>query len=192
MTAIAFSSAIGPIVIDCLLSEKHVSGTEITDNPIETGADIHDHVYVMPKQVTLEIANESAAEAYRSLVDFQEDRAPFTLVSGLAVYPNMLVKSITADRDKTFSEVLRATIDLQEVTIANTATAPVDVGDAGAVPSGQPGGTDSTNAASPSSERSGDAATQDRATGTVQRGDARAKTVSPADSESVLRRLLRQ
>lgn len=190
MTAIAFSSAIGPVSIDCWLTEKHLSGLEITEHPVESGADIHDHAYLAPKQVTLEIANENAATAFGDLVKFQKSRAPFTLVSGLAVYRNMLVKMIDADRDATYSNVLRATVDLQEVAIVDTATAPVDVSEAGSVPSGNPGGDDSTNAASPSSERSGDDVTADRATGTVQRGDARAKTVPPAQRQSLLKQFL--
>jgi hypothetical protein len=189
MTAIAFSSTIGPVPIDCILSEKHTSEIEITANPIETGAEVNDHAYVKPKKVTLDAADESAAAAYNALVAFQESRVPFYLVTGLTVYPNMLIKMITADRDKTYSNVLRASVDLQEVIIVSTATASVDVGDTGGTPSGQPGGEKSTSSASPSKARSGDAVTGDRATGTVQRGDARAKTVSPAKNQSLLKQI---
>ena len=43
MSVIAFSSTIGPIPIDCVLLEKNITEIDITENPIETGAMVHDH-----------------------------------------------------------------------------------------------------------------------------------------------------
>ena len=190
MTAIAFSSIIGPVPIECVISEKHNSAIEITTNPIETGAQINDHAYLMPKRVTLDIADDRASATYNSLVAFQESRIPFYLVPGLTVYPNMLVNSISADRDKTYSNVLKAVVELQEAIIVSTGTAAVDVGNAGTAPTGEPGGTNSVSAAKPTRETSSDLITADRATGTVQRGDARAATLGAATARSIVSRIL--
>ena len=62
MTVIAFSRAIGPVPINCILSEKHTSEVEITGNPIETGAEVNDHAYVKPKKVILEVADRNAGK----------------------------------------------------------------------------------------------------------------------------------
>ena len=190
MTIIAFSSSIGPVSINCILSEKHTSEIEITENPIETGAKISDHAYIKPKKVALEIADQNATATYNALIAFQESRVPFYLVTGLKVYSNMLVKAINPERDKIYSNVLRATVDLQEVLIVDTATASVDVGGVGETSPGQPGGKKSLRAAPPSKTRAGGTITKDRATGTVQRGDARVKTVPPSKNESILFKIL--
>lgn len=185
MSVIAFSSVIGPVPISCILTEKHESGLEITLNPVEFGADITDHAYVRPKRVTLDIADAGAALTYNDLVRFQESRVPFTLVTGLSLYRNMLIKSLDADRDASFSRVLRCKVELQEIIIVDTAYAAADGSDA--PQAGKPGGEKSTQAARPTKGRAGDAATADRASGTVQRGDAPASAATPKE-QTVLKK----
>lgn len=180
-----FSRSVGPVSVSCVLTEKHLSEIGITTNPIETGAEVTDHAYVMPKKLTLEIADKNATATFNALVAFQESRVPFYIVSGWAVYKNMLIRSIDATRDAQFSSVLRATIELQEVIIVSTAYAAGDFGSDGNS-GGQPGGENSTQQARPNPTRSNDAATADRAAGTVQRGDNPTVTVPPAQSGSLL------
>ncbi|KQV83233.1 phage baseplate protein [Rhizobium sp. Root1220] len=183
MSVIAFNSAIGPVGIDCVLSERHSSELDITEIPIETGAKITDHAVIVPKRLTLDVADGGAAATFAALVAFQESRVPFTLVTGLTVYSNLLIKRIDADRDAQFSRILRCRCDLQEVIIVGTAYAAAPDGDSTGQ-RGKAGGKKSTRAAPPSTERSGDAATADRATATQQRGDA---GVTPApQNQSIL------
>jgi hypothetical protein len=183
MSVIAFSSAIGPIAIDCVLSERHSSELDITEIPIETGAKITDHAIIVPKRITVDVADSGAAATYAALVAFQESRVPFSLVTGLTIYNSMLIKRIDADRDVSSSRILRCRCDLQEVIIVSTSYAASPDGD-NAGQRGKAGGTKSTRAAPPAAERSGDAATADRSTGTVQRGDA-GVTTAPAN-QSIL------
>lgn len=182
MTAIAFSNSIGPVFIDCVISEKPSAELEITEIPVESGARITDHALILPKKVTLDIASASAAASYNALVAFQERREPFTLVTGLAVFDNMLIKRIEPERDATYSQVLRATVDLQEIVI-------VETGGSGGT-RGQPGGKKSTRAAPPSPSRSGDQATADRAAGTAHRGEPGGGAVTARD-RSILHKILR-
>lgn len=183
MTVIAFSRVIGPIPINCILSERHQSDIEITGNPIETGAEVNDHAYIKPKQVVLEVADRNAALMYNALVRFQESRVPFYLVTGLSVYKDMLIKSIDATRDATHSTILRATVTCQEVIIVSTGSAPAE---GGAQPSGQPGGANSRGSARPSAEAANNPATSDRAASTVQAGDNPTQTVPAGSSGSLL------
>lgn len=171
MSVIAFSPVIGPVPISCCLRERHASDVEVTRNPVEFGADVTDHAYVLPKKISLEIADENAALTYNALVRFQESRIPFTIVTGLYVYTNMLITRMDAERDATFSRVLKAEVFIQEIIIVGTAYVPGD-GD----PKGNPGGAKSTRAARPDPRRSGDAVTADRASGTSMRGDAGTRT----------------
>lgn len=168
---IGFSRAIGPIPLDCVLSEDHTTEIEITSNPIETGAEVNDHAYIMPKRVSLEFANKNAAAVWNALIRFQESRVPFVLVTGLAVYPNMMVKRLNAKRDATFSRILSGMADLQEVIIVDSAYASAPGGTM-MPPAGLPGGTKSIKSARPAASRSIDIGTAIRAAGTVQRGDS--------------------
>lgn len=186
MTVIAFSRTIGPIPLDCILSEKHTAEVEITSNPIETGAEVNDHAYIKPKQVVLEVADRNAAEMYNILVRFQESRVPFYLVTGLSVYNDMLIQSIDATRDATHSRVLRATVTCRQVIIVSTGSAPAD---GSPQPSGAPGGDGSRGAVNPSQHSANNPTTADRAASVVQTGDNPTATVAPARSQSLLKQV---
>jgi hypothetical protein len=180
MVAIAFNRVIGPVPIDCVITETHTSELDITEIPIENGARITDHAFVLPKKITLDIATGNAAASYNALVAFQESRLPFVLVSGLFVYSNMLVKALKADRDKTFSQILRCTADLQEIIIVSTAYAADPTGTS----TGDPTNTSSSKL---NSTNAGDPATADRVTGTTLRGDTGVTTTNTTGGdESIL------
>lgn len=175
MPAIAFSRLIGPVPIDCVITENPVSELLMTEIPIETGSKITDHAVVMPKRVSLDIATANATASYGALVAFQESRVPFTLVTGLAIFRNMLIKRIDPERDASFSTILRCRVELQEAILVGTAYAADPDGDN--YEQGKAGGEKSLKSAAPAPERSRDPVTADRSTGTVQRGDAGVVTV---------------
>jgi len=185
MSAILFSRAIGPVPVDCVMREGPSHGLGISEIPIETGAKITDHAYIEPKRVRLEFAAGSGAAAFNALVAFQETRVPFTVVTGLFVYSNMLIARMEADRTSEWSTILNGYVELQEAIIVETAYTAAEDGDA--VSSAQPGGKDSTQSATPSQGRSGDAATANRASGTTMRGDVPASMVPAGQSQSILR-----
>lgn len=167
---IGFSRAIGPVALNVVLTEDHETSIEITSNPIETGAEVNDHAYITPKRVTLEFADANAAATWNALIRFQESRVPFVLVTGLAVYRNMMVKGLKAKRDASFSRVLSGSAELQEVIIVDTAGATA-IGGTSFPPAGNPGGAGSFLSARPTPSRASDAITAIRAAGTVLRGD---------------------
>lgn len=178
MSAIAFSPTIGPVFIDCVISERPESMLEITEIPVESGVRITDHAVVAPKRVTLDIANHNAAESFRALVEFQERREPFTLVTGLSVFNSMLIKSISTERDASFSTVLRAKIELQEIVIVETAYDP-NASSGGA-------GKSKTRAATPTAGKASNPATSNKAAQTVNNGDTGGNTPT-AKNKSILR-----
>jgi hypothetical protein len=45
--------AIGTIIPGCAIEERHVDRMTITQHPVEFGAPVNDHMYVMPAEVTL-------------------------------------------------------------------------------------------------------------------------------------------
>lgn len=182
MPAIAFNRLIGPVPLDVFMSEKHEHTLGITSDPIETGAEVNDHAYLKPMRLTLRIGSKNAAETFNALKQFQASRVPFTIVSGLFQYTNMLIASLQAERDEAYSRVLSGTVDLQEVIIVDTAYAGVGTDDQ-AGKSGEAGGKKSLRAAAPSPNKTkpGDGLTSDRVSGTVQRGDSPTTTVTPTE-----------
>ena len=180
MSAIAFSPTIGPVFIDCVISERPESTLEITEIPVESGVRITDHAVVAPKRVTLDIANHNAAESFRALVEFQERREPFTLVTGLSVFNSMLIKSISTERDASFSTVLRAKIELQEIVIVETAYDPNA--------SSGSGNKSNTRAATPTAGKASNPATSDKAAQPVNNGDTGGNTPT-AKNQSILSRM---
>lgn len=169
---IVFSRVVGPVQIDCLISEKPENGLDITEIPVETGSRITDHAVIMPKKITLDIANHNASDSYQRLVEFQESRVPFTVVTGLSVFNNMLIKSISVERDFMMSNVLSAKIELQEIILVSTAYDP----------KGAAGKTKAKKAQSKSSQD-----TSDKTQGTDNRGTVGGDTPSPKNTSAAAR-----
>lgn len=182
MSVIAFSKSIGPVAVDCLISEKHSSSLEITGNPIETGAEANDHAYVKPKAVTLEIGDENASATYQALIRFQERRQPFSLNTGLTTYKNMLVQTVDATRDKKHSKVLSATVTLKEVKIVGMG------GLGGGGLGGLPGGVNSLGAA-PLGTGNVASTIANKAAPMVHIGDSPASVVGPSENVSIAKRI---
>lgn len=180
MSVIAYSPVIGPVRLDVVVSEDHTSEIEITSNPIETGSEVNDHAYLAPKQVSFEIADGEAAATYQALVRFQESRVPFTLVTGLMLYRNMLIKRINAQRDRRKAHILSGTVDMQEVIIVSTGGGMA--GFSGLLDAFQGVGNILTRQAVPMAAIAQSAAVADVVSGTVARGDS---PVSTLDAGSV-------
>lgn len=169
-TVIIVPRKIGPVSITCFLYEQHRSEATVTNNPIEDGSSVHDHMYTEAKGLTLEIAEKEATDAFIRLVDHQALREPFDIVTGLSIYTNMVIKAIIADRDKETSKILRATVELQEVIIVGTQS------------------TVSTNSDElpPTVGPSRDAKTFDQTSPTIQRGDAQTSDTDNDKGSSIL------
>lgn len=122
MTCILTSRAIGGVFVDVVISEEHTATMEIAEHPVESGAKISDHAWRTPYKVLLEsvVDGARAIAAYQQLLAIQQAAEPFSLVTGLKVYPNMLIKEIVATRDREHARVLKFTAELQEVIIVAT------------------------------------------------------------------------
>lgn len=185
MSVIVYSPAIGPVKIDVVIAEDHTSEIEITSNPIENGSEVNDHAYLAPKQVSFEIASSEAAATYQALVRFQESRVPFTLVTGLMLYRNMLIKSISAKRDKRTSRILGGTIQMQEVIIVSTGGGLAGFG--GLLDAFDGVGNVLKRQAVPVTALAQTAAIGDIVAGTVARGDSPVSNFGGSAAEAILR-----
>jgi len=121
---------IGAIPVSIITEEQHVNELGITNLPVEFGADITDHAYIQPKKVTLTgmvatgargiVGSFITAAAYQAILDYQKQRVPFTLVTGLSVDNNMLIESVSVPRTTENRGVLEFTMKLKQVLIVGS------------------------------------------------------------------------
>lgn len=139
------SRKIGLIVPSVVISEKHSDALEITEHPVEVGAAVSDHAYKRPSEVVMQVgfagggslldfidttsfgigAGLSPRETYQELLDLQNSRAPFDVVTGKRLYNNMLIRAIEVTTERTTENVLSAALTLREVIITSTTTTTV-------------------------------------------------------------------
>lgn len=133
--------ALGPIVAQAVLEEKHSDELQITDHPVEQGAQISDHAFKRPAEVTLRygwspstlssalgsinvlspnLLGGNLKDIYQKLLDLQISRVPFTILTGKRQYSNMLIKSISETTDEKTENVLVVSITCREVLIVQT------------------------------------------------------------------------
>lgn len=162
MSCILVSRSIGGVFVDVVISEEHEAEMEIAEHPVERGAKISDHAWRTPYRVTLESAIAgNAVAAFDQLLSVQETAEPFSLVTGLKIYQNMLIKRISATRDKEHARILKFEAELQEVIIVSTESGGENV--------------------------DGTATDSDAAKGTTKRGQVAARvSTPPARTSSVL------
>lgn len=134
------SRKIGLIIPSVVVSEKHSDTLEITEHPVEIGAAVADHAYKRPSEVVMEVGfagggslldfvdtssiglslGLSPQETYQELLNLQNSRVPFDVVTGKRLYSNMLMRALEVNTDRTSENVLSAVITLREVLITQT------------------------------------------------------------------------
>lgn len=138
-------------VFDAVLSLEHEQRLELTRHPIQTGADISSHAYLMPASLVLYIgmsdamdsyANDQSAttspyytpftgsdsksvSAYLQLLSLQASRVPLTVTTRLRTYNNMLIAAIRPIEDHKTIAGLRARVEFQEIRTASISNQPV-------------------------------------------------------------------
>ncbi|MCW7550545.1 hypothetical protein OO184_22090 [Photorhabdus sp. APURE] len=128
------------LVPSVVIAEKHTDALEITEHPVEIGAAVCDHAYKKPSEITMELGfagggslldfvdtskiglsmGLSPKETYQKILDLQELREPFNVITGKRTYENMLIKAIEVTTDRHSENVLLCTLTLREVIITST------------------------------------------------------------------------
>lgn len=138
-------ASIGGITIDASVREVHESRCEITDNPVENGADVADHVQMQPKSLMIEgiitdtpvtfsvvdaatglvgtarsyFGNGSLSkDAFDKLLELQEKRQPFKAVTGLKVYDNMILEDLRVPRTARTGNAIHFTARMRQILVA--------------------------------------------------------------------------
>jgi hypothetical protein len=137
---------------DAILRAEHRQELRKTEHPIQSGASIVDHCYLIPANVSLEIGmsdcmarfragqftsdGSKSISAYQTLKDLQKKRVPLTLTTRLDQYTNMVIESIGAIENSQTRFGLRASVRFAQIIVAKVATTTV---------SARPDQTDLTN-----------------------------------------------
>lgn len=133
------------MLVDAAVDIKHEAISEITQHPVEIGADVTDFAIIQPRVLTLngrisavknvkegfesnpnEILRESpnrVALAWETLENALRNRFVLTIETPLKNYKNILIKDLTTSQDWRTVNVLDFTATIQEIiTVAVTET----------------------------------------------------------------------
>lgn len=127
---------INGFIVDCALVEEHTYDSEVTEYPVERGADITDNVRPKPIEVRIEgiVSNTPvspdilaqrdsdvtpADEAYLRFMDIRDNREPVTIRTSLNTFENMVLKSLSIPRSKDTGDALRFTATFVQVEIVS-------------------------------------------------------------------------
>lgn len=157
---------IGGIAIPATLEETSTDLVTVTDHPVEAGAEISDHAYYRPAELTMRCGwsnsnttsllgavsslfsgggassfvstllgqnppasgggmsvSDFVSGIYAQLLALQQSLVPFTVVTSIRQYTNMMMTSLAVTRDKKTSQALMVTATMRQVIIVSTSTA---------------------------------------------------------------------
>lgn len=118
---------IGPITVNVVINENTNDTLTITKQPVQQGASISDHAYKEPTVFSMTAYFKdnlftSLSEIYQDLLDLQESRVPFDIVTPKRVYSSMLLATLGQTTDKATENCLALSMSFQEVIIVPVAT----------------------------------------------------------------------
>ena len=121
-------TSIGDFYFDAVFRTEHSANMIITEHPVQTGAPIADHAYLEPEEITCEIGMTDvngdgvSVQMYQQLRELMARREPFTLVTRLHSYNDMLISALSVPDDYTTMFALKAGIVFKQVRVVQVAT----------------------------------------------------------------------
>lgn len=139
---------IGTFTAYVTLEEIATDTLEITQHPVQFGADISDHAYKKPAQLAIRAIwsdedrsvtemykdfltlhwnhkSKPLTEVYKDLLALQNSRIPFDVVTGKRSYKNMLISGLLQTTDQQTENCLAVSATLTEVILVNVKTSTV-------------------------------------------------------------------
>lgn len=135
--------------LDGVINEQHSSNVKLTKHPVEFGVDLTDYAIKQPMKVIVNgivtnspllkqltnvlpgnptltdqftdtLKGERARNAYKGLIELQNERLPVRLQTGLLSYENMVLTNVSAPND--IQDNLRVRLTFEEIFIVNGST----------------------------------------------------------------------
>ncbi len=123
---------IDSIVIDAFVSEIHKQTATATNFPVEEGSEITDHVITNPFRLDIQgiisptqfgdVSNPGGRiiTAYGDLTKLKEEKQPISIVTGLAVYSNMIIEVFTVPRNSKNGGSLTFNMSLKKMRVVKS------------------------------------------------------------------------
>ena len=134
---------IGELTLDVTISENHSFTSQVTQFPIEAGAEISDHIInkpvdlsvvgfitnspvqvfggILENLITSQVAIPNRVQsAFTLLTDMREIKETFTVVTGLKVYRNMFFKNLTFPRNGRSGDAVQFSASLTRLITAQS------------------------------------------------------------------------
>lgn len=154
----------GSIELDASLEELHSQGSDIPTHPVESGADITDHIRRKPNRLRIKglvtnhpaflggvlgaalvqglpVSLHRAEEYFKALEALKNEGQIIAVITTLKTYENMVIKDFTVPRNAKLGNSVEATILLEEIIIVATdetsKPAPADPVNGGTVAGGR-------------------------------------------------------
>lgn len=115
---------------DVTFKETHSFTNQITQNPVQTGAAVNDHVYQQPCTFTWDVGASdcfasitgssgiaSSTQAFAVLEFMWQTADVITVTTEFHQYTNMIIKSFVVNRDKNTMFGMRATVVFQQIIV---------------------------------------------------------------------------
>ena len=126
---------------DVTFKETHTYMNEITQNPVQDGANINDHVYQQPILFAWDVgmsdcltsivpnqfngASQRSVAAFDILESLWKNSSRLTITTSFKQYQNMLIKSFVVTKDKHTMFGMKATVVFQQVIVTAATDIPV-------------------------------------------------------------------
>lgn len=111
---------------DVVIEEVLENQADITENSVETGSTINDHVIIKPGSVRLDVCFKDMSkqgltpnEMYNAILDSMNTCLPFDIVTTRRMYTDMLFKRIQNTTNKDNQNTLRLTLEFQHVNLVS-------------------------------------------------------------------------
>lgn len=143
------TNSIDAVTLDASLSEKHAGDVDVPEHPVETGANISDHVRKKPEALSVDgILTDYPLESsrgdfkfvaasgqtpgpgraramYEKLEAMRDSGTVIEVFASTKNYPNMLIRSLNRTHDKSTSGAFKFTAQLTEIRMAESQLVPV-------------------------------------------------------------------
>lgn len=123
---------IGELFVDVATAEDHSFDSEVTEYPVESGADVADHVRPRPQMVSIEgiVTNtpigsqaqptldaQRSSEALAMLLAMRDAREPIRVETALKTYENMLLEALNVTENAETGDALRFRASFKQLQI---------------------------------------------------------------------------
>lgn len=149
-------ASIDALTLDASVNETHDTDVDVTDFPVEQGANISDHRRRKPRTITVEgvVSNTPlpddgdpmntvtsngftwnsrssadatrASTAYNTLLDLADASRLLTVVTSLQKYENMTITKLSVPRNASIGQALRFTATLREIRVVRNDTVTIN------------------------------------------------------------------